>query len=241
MLASVRRRSFPGSLVGLSVLAAVAAASPLAMADKDHAEIIIGRNAAGQLRAMLDFPMPVELPENVFPGMVGWTDFLPGFASAFFDQPAIDLYMPDANSEIEFVLVSIGPGLNVLNDTGSGFMTAGQSYLLGIPAFDTHPIWNIPEGEHGEKFTAVLQILDRNHIHADSEPFTVTLTPAPACVGDFNDDGAVDTGDLVQFLARFGQTFEHGDPGHVYDLNHDGTVNTPDLTQFLSQFGQACH
>lgn len=64
------------------------------------------------------------------------------------------------------------------------------------------------------------------------------LVPVPPpCTADFNSDGAVNTADLVTFLARFGQTVTPGGPG---DLNNDGVVNVLDLTIFLGQFGRTC-
>ncbi|MFM9958738.1 MAG: SUMF1/EgtB/PvdO family nonheme iron enzyme [Phycisphaerales bacterium] len=61
--------------------------------------------------------------------------------------------------------------------------------------------------------------------------------PPPPCVGDFNNDGAINTADLVTFLSGFGQTVT---PGSAGDLNNDGVINVLDLTEFLGRFGQAC-
>lgn len=66
--------------------------------------------------------------------------------------------------------------------------------------------------------------------------YSITLV-TPACTGDMNSDGIVNTSDLVQLLLRFGQSVP---PGSLADLNGDGTVNTSDLVQLLVRFGQAC-
>jgi hypothetical protein len=71
----------------------------------------------------------------------------------------------------------------------------------------------------------------------DNLVITVTTPPPPGCVGDLNGDGAVNTADLVVFLARFGTTVT---PGGTGDLNGDGAVNTSDLTVFLGRFGSSC-
>jgi len=61
-------------------------------------------------------------------------------------------------------------------------------------------------------------------------------TAPPPCTGDLNNDGLVNTADLVIFLGQFGQTA----PGLSGDLSGDGTVNTIDLTRFLGVFGNTC-
>ncbi len=65
----------------------------------------------------------------------------------------------------------------------------------------------------------------------------ITVSTPAACVGDLNGDSAVNTADLVVFLARFGTVVTPGAPG---DLNNDGAVNTSDLTTFLGRFGSSC-
>lgn len=57
--------------------------------------------------------------------------------------------------------------------------------------------------------------------------------PAPACVGDYNDDGVVDAGDLAVLLSAWGSS----DP--AVDLNNDGIVDASDLAILLSAWG-AC-
>ncbi len=57
---------------------------------------------------------------------------------------------------------------------------------------------------------------------------------------DLNNDGIVNTADLVNFLARFGQSNSPGAPILLADCNGDGAVNTPDLVFFLGRFGRSC-
>ncbi|MFM9958610.1 MAG: GC-type dockerin domain-anchored protein [Phycisphaerales bacterium] len=64
-------------------------------------------------------------------------------------------------------------------------------------------------------------------------------TPPP-CLGDINDDGAVNTADLTAFLGQFGQPVTPGSPAERADFNNDGAVNTADLVFFLGRFGQPC-
>lgn len=60
----------------------------------------------------------------------------------------------------------------------------------------------------------------------------------PACEGDLNGDGAVNTGDLVMFLGQFGSQRPAMFDGA--DFNGDTVVSTPDLTMFLGRFGIVC-
>lgn len=59
----------------------------------------------------------------------------------------------------------------------------------------------------------------------------------PTCPGDYNQDNARNTLDLVILLASFGQNVACSGAG---DTNGDGFVNTLDLTLLLGVFGQAC-
>jgi agmatine deiminase len=56
-----------------------------------------------------------------------------------------------------------------------------------------------------------------------------------SCVGDFNLDGIINAGDLLQFLAEFGCAFDC-----TVDLTGDGIVNAADLLVFLGVFGSVC-
>lgn len=63
------------------------------------------------------------------------------------------------------------------------------------------------------------------------------LVPVPPCVGDINNDGAVNTADLTIMLGSFGASVPPGTSG---DLNGNGVVNTQDLTLLLGAFGNTC-
>jgi len=56
-------------------------------------------------------------------------------------------------------------------------------------------------------------------------------------LADFNNDGSVDTTDLIRFLGLFGTV-----PGPIGtgDLNGDGVIDTADLIVFLGRFGAPC-
>lgn len=61
--------------------------------------------------------------------------------------------------------------------------------------------------------------------------------PAPICVGDLNDDRAIDLTDLATLLANFGA---NGATWYSGDLDDDGAVTLSDLALLLTQFGASC-
>lgn len=219
------------------VLAVIAV--PCCFAHNGAPEVIFGRNVDGRLVADTGFAMPHKLPSSLFSAYPGFTDPFPGFESLDFDVPAEGLFTLSPGAQIEVILVSMDPGVRMLNDTGSGFLAVGETYFFGSPFFDFHPLWQVPHGYNGQVFSATFIARDRSGTHADSEPFTLTLTPAP-CPGDFNGDAKVNTPDLVYFLGRFGGAPVSGEPWGGGDLNNDGAVDTQDLVAFLARFGKRC-
>jgi hypothetical protein len=57
-----------------------------------------------------------------------------------------------------------------------------------------------------------------------------------SCVGDFDNNGVVNTGDLLLFMAQFGCNSSCG----VFDLDGNTVVNTGDLLLFMAIFGTVC-
>lgn len=226
-------------LLSVSLLMIACSVHPAHADGPDHAEVQIGQSASGRLKAGVAFTLPVQTPRSIFPGFPGWADSLPGFASVFLSEPDHDLFPPDPLANLEILVTAIDDDLHLLNDQGTGFVSVGDTLLFGPPHFDFHPLWNLPHAHPGEVFSITLVLRDRAGILSDSEPFTLSLTPAP-CVGDFNDDGEVNTPDLVYLLNFFGRSIPHGQPGHDADINHDGLVDTTDLVLLLSGFGGHC-
>jgi hypothetical protein len=60
-------------------------------------------------------------------------------------------------------------------------------------------------------------------------------TDACTCLGDLNNDGQINTADLLLFLSDFGCSGTC-----IADLDGDGNTGTADLLLFLSLFGVAC-
>src|SRR5262249_3447816 len=83
------------------------------------------------------------------------------------------------NADFRLVLLTHDPGMEVWNDPGTAFMTNGETFFVGPPPFDTHPVWNLLTGIPGVAYSLTLQIRDLNGIYADSTPFTLSFTVAP--------------------------------------------------------------
>lgn len=73
-----------------------------------------------------------------------------------------------------------------------------------------------------------------------ANPANIVRIPPPCGGADFNNDGVVNTADLVFFLGRFGQPVTPGSLAERADFNADGAVNTTDLVFFLGRFGSVC-
>lgn len=143
-------------------------------------EILVGRTAANNLKVRVGFDV-LGLPISPFPGITGYATGEVGFHSTILDEPANDFFQPSSAADFRFILQSKDAGVEVWNDHGSGYMTNGETFYLGSPVFDNHPIWNIVSGTAGNTYSLTLFIRDVNGVYPDSSPFTLSFTPvAPA-------------------------------------------------------------
>jgi hypothetical protein len=140
-------------------------------------EIDIGRTAAGQLKVVIGFTPPLELEPSIFPGISGYATGLMGLHSIFFDDPTNDFFQLSPAADFRFILLAKDPGMEVWNDTGSGYLGIGQSFYIGPPIFDTHPIWNIVTGTAGNVYSLTLKLHDVTGVYPDSAPFVLSFTP----------------------------------------------------------------
>lgn len=147
----------------------------LALAEE---EVLVGRSAAGQLKVEVGFSL-LGLEASIFPGITGYATGEVGFHSAAFDEPGNDFFQLSPAADFRFVLLAKDAGVEVWNDTGSGFMGVGDSFFIGQAPFDTHPIWNIVDGTPGKSYSLTLKVRDLNGVYTESEPFRLSFTPAP--------------------------------------------------------------
>jgi hypothetical protein len=159
----------------LTVLAIVIGALTLSAED----EIEVGHNATNKLVVQIGFDQPLGLPVSVFPGWPGFATGEVGLHSAAADDPVNDFFQLSPAADFRFILMAKDPGMEVLNDHGSAYMTMGESFFIGTAPFDTHPLWNITNGTAGAPYSITIKVHDLNGIYSDSAPITMTFTPDP--------------------------------------------------------------
>jgi heavy metal-binding protein len=142
-----------------------------------HPEIVVGRDAKGRLVARFDGARVYPLGPSRFVNVVGFAEAMPGINSTFTARPDDDLFVLDEAADLEFVLVGADAGLAVWNDRGTGLMKAGESFSLGHPPFDSHPVWNAPHGEPGRRYELRLQLRDRSRRYGESAILSPAFTP----------------------------------------------------------------
>jgi hypothetical protein len=140
-------------------------------------EILVGRSVAGQLKVDIEFLQPFQLEVSVFPGISGYATGEMGVHSTILDDPTNDFFQLSTPGDFRFVLLAKDPGMEVWNDTGSGYMGIGESFFIGQAPFDTHPVWNIVNGTPGNAYSLTLKLHDLNGIYSDSAPFVLSFTP----------------------------------------------------------------
>jgi hypothetical protein len=140
-LAAAFRRSPPGArpragkVAGLTVrwrivpLVFGIIALPALCAAQVHPEILIGCDGESNLVGRFNESRPYLLPASRFPGIEGYADGMPGFASLAEARPIEHFFPPDAQSKLVFVLVGADHGVAVWNDHGTGLMRAGETFL----------------------------------------------------------------------------------------------------------------
>jgi len=163
------------SLVGLTVALFTAAGVSSGLAHEEQ-EILVGRTAAGELKVDSDFAQPVELPGSIFSGISGYATGELAFHSTLLDDAAIDFFQLSAAADLRFVLLAKDPGMEVWNDTGSGYMATNDLFYIGPAPFDTHPIWNLVNGASGSVYSISLKLRDLNGVYPDTAPFVLSFT-----------------------------------------------------------------
>jgi hypothetical protein len=158
-----------------------------------HGESVInvGRNGEGFLKVELNFEPPLALRRSPFPGISGYATGSLGIHSVFFDDPFNDLFQLSTSADFRFILLAKDPGMEVWNDHGSAFMTNGESFFIGHPIFDNHPVWNLVSGTPGNSYSLTIKFHDANGIYPDSDPLVLSFTsiaPPQLSIQDNGDD-----------------------------------------------------
>jgi len=171
----VKRKAQPG--LALFYLVVVAVTGGMRLGAHEELELVVGRSAAGELKVERHFTQPVELHESIFPGISGFATGELAFHSTLLDEPDEDFFQLSPAADFRFVLLAKDPGVEVWNDTGSGFMATNTTFFIGSAPFDAHPIWNIVSGTPGNSYSLTLKLRDLNGVYQDSEPFVLSFTP----------------------------------------------------------------
>jgi hypothetical protein len=149
-------------------------------------EMHVGRTAAGQLKVEVGLAQPLPLPASVYPGITGYATGDVGLHSIVFDDPDSDFYQLSTATDFRLILLAKDPGMEVWNDTGSGYMGIGEFFYVGPPPFDTHPLWNLVSGSPGIAYSLTLAVHDLNGVYPDSAPvvlrFTQAITPVALAI-----------------------------------------------------------
>ncbi len=140
-------------------------------------EILCGRTAAGELKVVSDFAQPVELPGSIFPGIPGYATGELAFHSTILDDATNDFFQLSTAADFRLVLLAKQPGVEIWNDTGTGFMDTNESFFIGSAPFDTHPIWNIVAGTPGSAYSLTLKLRDVTGLYPESAPMVLSFTP----------------------------------------------------------------
>ncbi len=220
------------------VAGCVAACSTIALG-QHQTEILVGHTSAGQIRVNIEGDVPAELNASVFPGFPGWAEAHPGFESLVIDDPQGDFYVLPETANIQFTFVSSDAEVRLWNINGSAPLTPGQTFLLGNPFFDIHPVWNIVNGRIGQTYTIRLSFQDLSGQFTPSDLVEVILMPAD-CYANCDASAAtpvLTANDFQCYLNKFAA----GDPY----ANCDGSTASPLLTAndfqcFLNAYASGC-
>lgn len=141
----------------------------------EELEIVVGRNAAGQIQIHTHFSQPVKLPVSIFSGISGFAIGELALHSTVLDEPEEDFFQLSPAADFRMILLAKDPGMEIW--AGTNFMAVGESYFVGASPFDAHPIWNIPAGIQGSTYSVTFKLVDTNSLYTESAPFILSFTP----------------------------------------------------------------
>jgi hypothetical protein len=154
-----------------------------AVAHEGESVLLVAGTADGRLVVSVDLAEPTELAASIFPGIHGFATGELAFHSTLLDEPEENLFQLSPAADFRFVLMAKDPGMEVWNDSGSGYLEVGDSFYLGPSPFDTHPIWNLVTATLGQTYSLTLKVRDLKGIYPETAPLLLSFTPqVPPCV-----------------------------------------------------------
>jgi len=202
-----------------------------------HLELVVGRNAAGQLTVSADYPSPWVMPRSIFPAVPGWASADLCWSSITTNVPAEDIFTLPTGSFLQFILVSADEHMKVFNDIGTDHMQVGEAFYLGSPYFMTHPLWHIPVGPVWQERTMQVRLHDLSGQSADSEIIELHFTAG--CRGDVNRSGEINVQDLLAVIGSWGPCPPGCHSPCAGDVTGSCVVNVDDLLLVIGAWG-AC-
>ena len=115
-----------------------------------------------------------------------------------------------------------------------------QTFLLGHPLFDSHPLWNITQGTPGQPLSLTLRLHDAAGLYTDSDEFTVSFTPSRISVGcraDADHDFVITPADVASFVNSWIISLVLGVLNADFDGN--GLIEPADVAAFVNAWFQA--
>src|SRR5689334_9678599 len=119
--------NFSSAFAGLNLAAFIALMLLPAGAEE---EILVGRSPAGQIKVDVGFTPPLELPVSACPGISGYVTGELGIHSTLLDDPGNGFFQLSTAADFRFLLLAKDPGMEVWNDTGSGYMGVGETFFI---------------------------------------------------------------------------------------------------------------
>lgn len=116
-------------------------------------------------------------------------------------------------------------------------LDGGETWPIEIDSFEWDDgafTWTVPDvfTTRGRIKAVIFDWDERTGVDINDADFTINGTGG--CVADFNDDGVVDTQDVLSFL----NAWNAGESSA--DINRDGTVDTQDVLAFLNAWNTGC-
>lgn len=169
----------------LSVFAAATTLPAVAAAQVPsiHPEIQVGCDASGKLVVKFFASKPFPLAASRFPWTEGYADAVPGIATIYESVPDQGWFTADPASRLVMVLEGADDGITCWNDRGTGTMRAGETFHLGNPPFDSHPVWTIAKGAARKPYVLRMRVRDLAGRHAESDVFAPAFVPDDGQVG----------------------------------------------------------
>lgn len=189
--------------------------------------------------------MPYQRPSFVTPPFAGYMSGHSTYSRAAAEVLTMitgDEYFPGGMGifdapQNEFLVFEDGPSVNIELQWATYRDAADESALSRIWGGIHPPCDDIPGRKLGiiigtDAFTKA----ETYFTDSDEDGGCDAFDPVLLCNGDFNNDGIVNTGDLLLFLGFLPCTSNCG----IYDLTGDDVVNTGDVLIFLGYYGNVC-